>query len=105
MMTKAAIVKDDYIVYSSSIPLIYEDTPMACNAILTVLVKAPKDEIAHGALYCNEAPRMVSAQAIIAAELAKVVYQEEALDSEQRAAIDMLEQYSVVVVHNSNILL
>lgn len=105
MMTKAVIVKDDYIVFSDSIPIFHSDETMIMDAILMAFIKTQKVDIIHGWVFCNEAPSMTTAQAIIAAELSKVIYQNEELNEEQRAAIDLMEQYNIVVIHNPNILL
>lgn len=105
MMTKALIVKDDYVVFSNSVPMIYEDSSFTMDAILMNFIQAQKSDIIYGSLFCNEAPSFIVAQAIVAAELSKVVYQESELNDDQKKAIDLMEQYSIVVVNNSNIIL
>ena len=105
MITKALIVKDDYVVFSNSVPLLYEDNAITMDATLMTLVKSQKSDVIHGSLFCNEAPSFAVAQSIVAAELKKVVYQNGELNEDQKKAIDLMERYSIVVIYNPDIIL
>lgn len=105
MITKAAIVKGDYIV-SKEIEYIYDNQiSVNCNAILMSLMAGSPEEIEGGTIYTTGCPSLTEVGMIIAAKLTKVVYSREPLDSDELCAIQLLLDNNIEAVCNPNIIL
>jgi deoxycytidylate deaminase len=105
MITKAAIVNNDYIV-SKEIEYIYDNQiSVNCNAILMSLMAGSPDEVAGGTMYTTGCPSLVEVGMIIAAKLNKVVYSRDPIDSDEMCAIQLLKDNNIEAVCNPNIIL
>jgi deoxycytidylate deaminase len=105
MITKAAIVNNNYIV-SKEIEYIYDNQiSVNCNAILMSLMASSPEEIEGGVMYTTGCPSLVEVGMIIAAKLRKVVYSRDPIDSDEMCAIELLKENYIEAVCNPNIIL
>lgn len=105
MITKAVIVKGDFIV-AQEIEYIYEgQITVNCDAILKVFMASRSSEIEGGILYATGCPDLTASGMIIAAKLAKVVYNHMAITSDEMCAIELLKQNNIEVIYNPDIIL
>lgn len=104
MNTKAAIVKDDFIVFQE-LSTIYEgQITVKCNAIFKCFMASRQSEIEGGTLYTIGCPDLTAAGMIIAAKLTRIVHSEEPTDSDQMCALELIKEHNIEVVHNPNII-
>lgn len=105
MITKAVIVKDDFIV-SQEIEYIYQgEITVNCDAILKAFMASRASEIEDGILYATGCPGFTAVGMIIAAKLSKVIYNREPIDSDEMCAIQLLKENGIITVYNPNIIL
>lgn len=105
MITKAAIVNDDFIVIKEMEHIYEGQIIVNCNAISMAFMAARPEEVEGGILYATGCPELTVAGMIIAAKLSKVVYNREPLDSDELCAIELLKENGIITIYNPNIIL
>ena len=105
MINQAIIVKDDFVVCQDTEPIYDGDFTVACNAIMKVFMASRPEEVAGGTLFASGCASLTEASLVISANLSKVVFNREPLDSEEMCAIELLKERDVAVVFNPNIII
>lgn len=105
VITKAIIVKDDFVV-SQEIKHVYRgDITVDCNAIMMAFLASRKSEVNKGILFANGCASLTEASLIISAELVKAVFSKEPETSDEMCAIELLRENNITVVVNPSIIL
>ena len=105
MITKAVIVKDDFIVSQEIKHVYHGDITVDCNAIMMAFLASRKSEVSKGTLFANGCASLTEASLIISAELVKAVFSREPETSDEMCAIELLKESNVTVVINPSIIL
>lgn len=105
MINQAIIVNNDFVVCQDTEHIYEGDFVVNCNAIMKVFMASRPEEVEGGTLFASGCASLPEASLIIAANLTKVVFNREPLDSDELCAIELLKEKNISVVVNPNIII
>lgn len=107
MVHKAVLVGPQRmtLVCANSEDLVPGDESFCYEAPLAALVLARKKDVKDGVMFMDACPSLNCAKALVSAELGQVVYAKPPESEDETAALQLLEQYNIPALFNSEIIM
>ena len=105
MINQAIIVNNNFVVCQEAESIYDGDFAVRCNAIMKAFLAVRPEEVEGGTLFASGCAGPTEVSLIISANLSKVVFSREPVDSDELCAIELLKERNIEVVFNPNIII